>query len=31
LRRNAVFMPLYSITTPLMLFVGLSAVLVVAD
>jgi SSS family solute:Na+ symporter len=28
LRRNAVIMPLYSITTPLMLFVGLSAVLV---
>lgn len=28
LRRNAVLMPLYSITTPLMLFVGLSAVLV---
>jgi SSS family solute:Na+ symporter len=28
LRRNAVLMPLYSITTPLMLFVGFSAVLV---
>ena len=28
LRRNAVLMPLYSITTPLMFFVGLSAVLV---
>jgi len=28
LRRNAVIMPLYSITRPLMLFVGLSAVLV---
>jgi len=27
LRRNAVLMPLYSITTPLMLFVGFSAVL----
>lgn len=27
-RRNAVIMPLYSITTPLMFFVGLSAVLV---
>jgi len=31
LRRNAVFMPLYSITTPLMLFVGLSAVLVLPN
>ena len=28
LRRNAVFMPLYSITMPLMVFVGLSALLV---
>jgi solute:Na+ symporter, SSS family len=31
LRRNAVIMPLYSITTPLMLFVGLSAVLVLPN
>jgi SSS family solute:Na+ symporter len=31
LRRNAVLMPLYSITTPLMLFVGLSAVLVLPN
>ena len=28
LRRNAVIMPLYSVTVPLMLFVGLSAVLI---
>jgi solute:Na+ symporter, SSS family len=31
LRRNAVLMPLYSITTPLILFVGFCAVLVLPD
>ena len=31
LRRNAVLMPLYSITTPLMFFVGLTAVLVLPN
>ena len=31
LRRNAVFMPLYGITMPLMIFVGLAAVLIVPN
>jgi len=31
LRRNAIFMPLYGITMPLMMFVGLTAVLVVPN
>src|SRR6202140_5409888 len=31
LRRNAVFMPLYGITMPLMIFVGLTAVLIVPN
>jgi len=31
LRRNAIFMPLYSITMPLMMFVGLTALLVLPE